>query len=218
MDKYVFLDFNGTVLNDIDLCLNLLNEMLIEKGHKALNLEEYKDVFTFPIIEYYKKAGFDFSTYTFEELADFFIVEYTRRNETEAFIFDDFSFFIEGLKKLNYKIVLCSASKKILLIEQLKYFNILDMFDDVIGLDDHFAVSKLELAKSYVSKRKIDLTNSYFVGDTTHDAVVGQACGLNVVLIERGHQSKKVLETTNAEILKSFSEFINILKNRISIH
>lgn len=210
MEKYLFLDFNGTVLDDVDLCLNLLNEMLVEKGHKALNLEEYKNVFTFPIIEYYKKAGFDFSTYTFEELADFFIKEYTRRNVIEAFIFDDFSLLIDNFKNLGYKIVLCSASKKILLVDQLKSFDILNSFDDVIGLDDHFAVSKLDLAKEYVSKRDVDLTNSYFVGDTTHDAIVGEACGLNVILIERGHQSRQVLESTKKIILNSFEQLVNM--------
>ena len=33
-------------------------------------------IFTFPIIEYYKKAGFDFVGYTFEELANYFINKY----------------------------------------------------------------------------------------------------------------------------------------------
>lgn len=212
MEKYLFLDFNGTVLDDVDLCLNLLNEMLVSKGHKSLNLEEYKNVFTFPIIEYYKKAGFDFLNYTFEELADVFIVEYTRRNVAEAFIFEDFTVLVEGLRKFGYKLVLCSASKKVLLIDQLKEFNILEAFDDVIGLDDHFAVSKLELAKEYVKNNNVDLSKSYFVGDTTHDALVGEECGLNIVLIDRGHQSKEVLESTKKLILHSFSELINMLE------
>lgn len=211
MGKYLFLDFNGTVLDDVDLCLNLLNEMLVDKGHKPLNLEEYKKVFTFPIIEYYKKAGFDFKTYTFEELADVFIVEYSRRNKTEAFIFKDFKYLIDSLKNMRYKIVLCSASKKVLLIEQLKYFNILEYFDDVIGLDDHFAVSKLELAKKYIKEHEIDVVNSYFVGDTTHDAAVGEECGLNVILIDRGHQSEEVLEECNKMIVHSFEELITTL-------
>lgn len=212
MEKYLFLDFNGTVLDDVDLCLNLLNEMLVEKGHKSVSLEKYKEVFTFPIIEYYKKAGFDFKNYTFKELADVFIVEYTRRNVVEAFIFDDFLYLVSNLKELGYKLVLCSASKKVLLLDQLKDFGILDCFDDVIGLDDHFAVSKLELAKEYVKNHNVDLENSYFVGDTTHDNEVGEACGLKVLLIERGHQSRRVLEETNATILKSFKELIDMLK------
>ena len=31
MIKYVFFDFNGTILNDVDLCLNLLNQIFLKK-------------------------------------------------------------------------------------------------------------------------------------------------------------------------------------------
>ena len=53
MEKYIFLDFNGTVLDDVDLCLNLLNEMLYEKEHITVDLDKYKEIFDFPIIKYY---------------------------------------------------------------------------------------------------------------------------------------------------------------------
>ena len=213
MNKCIFLDFNGTVLDDVDLCLNLLNHMLAEKGHKTVNIDEYKEVFTFPIIEYYKKAGFDFSTYTFEELAEYFIVEYTRRNVTEAFIFSDVIDFINDIRKEGYKVILCSASKKVLLLDQLKDFNI-EVFDDVIALSNHYAVSKLELAKEYVLEQNIDLKNSYFIGDTVHDAEVGLACGLNVVLVDRGHQSERVLNETKQVVLHNFKDVLFFIKNK----
>ena len=44
MDKYIFLDFNGTVLDDVDLCLNLLNEMFWEKEKKMVDIDEYKHI------------------------------------------------------------------------------------------------------------------------------------------------------------------------------
>ena len=213
MKKCVFLDFNGTVLDDVDLCLNLLNHMLAEKGVKTVSLEEYKEIFTFPIIEYYKKAGFDFTKYTFEELAEYFIVEYTRRNVTEAFIYSDFSWFINEIRQLGYEVILCSASKKVLLLDQLNDFNI-NVFDDVIALSNHYAASKLELAKEYVKEKDIDLNNSYFIGDTEHDAEVGLACGLNVILVDRGHQSENVLRKTNQVVLHNFEDVLFFIKNK----
>ena len=214
MQKYIFLDFNGTVLDDVDLCLNLLNEMLYEKENKTVDIVEYKNIFDFPIIKYYLAAGFDFSKYTFEELANYFIVEYTKRNPSESKIFDDLVMFVEGIKEYGYKVVICSASKKPLLLDQLTDFNIINYFDDVIGLDNHYAASKLELAKKYVSEIEIDKENSYFIGDTTHDAEVGVECGLNVILIDRGHQSEDVLVKTKKPILHSLkSAFDFITKN-----
>lgn len=211
MDKYVFLDFNGTVLDDLDLCLNLLNEMLIMKGCKSVSLEEYKEIFGFPIINYYVKAGFDFSKYSFSELADYFIIEYGKRNYHETSIFDDVKDFIIAVREKGYKIVLCSASQLTLLKEQLIYFNISDLFDDVIGLNDHHANSKLFLAKEYVKNHPVDLENSYFIGDTTHDVEVGIECGLKPLLINRGHQSNNVLSKTNVVILPNFNEVIKLL-------
>lgn len=211
MEKYVFLDFNGTVLNDIDLCLNLLNEMLYEKEKITVDISRYKEIFDFPIIKYYIAAGFDFSKYTFEELANYFIVEYTRRNLTESFVFDDVREFVNSLKEAGYKVVICSASKKPLLLDQLRDFNILDLFDDVIGLDNHYAASKAELAYEYVNKIGIDLKHSYFVGDTTHDAEVGLKCGLNVLLIDRGHQSYNVLNQTGECILPTLIDAYNFI-------
>ena len=214
MEKYIFLDFNGTVLDDIDLCLNLLNEMLYEKEKIKVDLNKYKEIFDFPITKYYIAAGFDFSKYTFEELANYFIVEYTRRNLTESKIFPDVRKFVELLKNAGFKVVICSASKKPLLLDQLRDFNILDIFDDVIGLDNHYAASKEELAYEYVNNLNIDLKRSYFVGDTTHDAEVGIKCGLNVLLIDRGHQSYKVLNETKQPILHNLLEAADyVLKN-----
>ena len=120
----VILDFNGTILDDLDLCFNILNKMLNMYNHPSITKEEYLNIFTFPVIEYYKKAGFDFTKYTFEELAEYFIVEYTRRNVTEAFIYSDFSWFINEIRQLGYEVILCSASKKVLLLDQLNDFNI----------------------------------------------------------------------------------------------
>ena len=213
MKKCIFLDFNGTVLDDVDLCLNLLNEMLALKGVKTVSMEEYKEIFTFPIIEYYKKAGFDFTKYTFEELAEYFIVEYTRRNVTEAFIYPDFIEFINSMKEMEYEVILCSASKKVLLLEQLDAFNI-NIFDDVIALSNHYAASKLELAKEYVASKNIDLSNSYFIGDTVHDAEVGVACGLKVILVDRGHQSERVLSETEQVVLHNFKDVLFFIKNK----
>ena len=87
--KCIFLDFNGTVLDDVDFCLELLNTMLKEKENKYVGIKEYKNIFTFPIIKYYEAAGMTFNGYTFSELADWFIKENTERNVHECHIFED---------------------------------------------------------------------------------------------------------------------------------
>ena len=99
------------------------------------------------------------------------------------------------------------------MLDQLNDFNI-NVFDDVIALSNHYAASKLELAKEYVKEKDIDLNNSYFIGDTEHDAEVGLACGLNVILVGRGHQSENVLRKTNQVVLHNFEDVLFFIKNK----
>ncbi|MCR5299274.1 MAG: HAD family hydrolase, partial [Erysipelotrichaceae bacterium] len=65
--KTFIFDFNGTVLDDIDHSLDCINTLLTKyRIREPLSLDEYRHIFTFPVIDYYRKAGFDFDVYSFE--------------------------------------------------------------------------------------------------------------------------------------------------------
>ena len=76
MYQYVIWDFNGTILDDLNLCLDLLNEMLVNQSKPMLSVEAYRNVFGFPIKDYYIQAGLTFEKRSFDELSQFFIERY----------------------------------------------------------------------------------------------------------------------------------------------
>ena len=43
--KTVIFDFNGTILDDLDLCLDILNKMLKSEGLEEVSKRKYKDIF-----------------------------------------------------------------------------------------------------------------------------------------------------------------------------
>ena len=47
--KYIIFDFNGTIIDDVDLCLDLLNQMLVLEGLKTFDVDGYKEIFTFEL-------------------------------------------------------------------------------------------------------------------------------------------------------------------------
>ncbi|MCK4288095.1 MAG: HAD hydrolase-like protein, partial [Bacteroidales bacterium] len=61
MIKTIIWDWNGTLLNDIDICINSINILLEHRNIENLTKEIYKEIFTFPVKDYYSKAGFDFT-------------------------------------------------------------------------------------------------------------------------------------------------------------
>src|SRR5690606_38361861 len=185
----IFLDFNGTILDDLELSFDLLNEMLQEQGHQPITLERYLDIFTFPIVEYYKLAGFNFESYTFEELAVRFIQRYQPASLNCKF-HEGLIEAVEDLKAKGHKVVVLSASKYENLIEQLSHFNIKSIFDDILGIEDIYAQSKVQVAKRYVEKHSLNPKEIVMVGDTLHDHEVAESLGCHMIIYTKGHQAK----------------------------
>ena len=58
----VLWDWNGTLLDDVALCVDALNRLLrIYHYPQQYSLAQYREIFGFPIEDYYIRAGFDFS-------------------------------------------------------------------------------------------------------------------------------------------------------------
>lgn len=69
--ELILWDWNGTLLDDVDLCVDALNRLLAGFGYpQRYDHERYRAIFGFPIEEYYVRAGFDFTKHSFAELAD----------------------------------------------------------------------------------------------------------------------------------------------------
>lgn len=60
-------------LNDIQLTIDIFNEMVPQHGDTQLALETYQSIFGFPILDYYKRIGFNFEIESLESLANRFI-------------------------------------------------------------------------------------------------------------------------------------------------
>ena len=74
----IIWDWNGTLLNDIAICIEAMNLLLIERNLPLLSIKKYKSIFTFPVKTYYEKLGFDFTIENFEVPANQFIKNYTK--------------------------------------------------------------------------------------------------------------------------------------------
>lgn len=211
MRKYIFLDFNGTILNDVDLCLDLLNQILIKQGKKTLTVEEYKNVFTFPVKDYYQAAGVDFEQESFESLAQWFIQKYQPAS-MECGLYEGLIETLSYLKEKGYHLVILSASQQQNLLEQCEYYQLLPYFEAILGIQNIHAASKAHIALDFLEKEKIAGKDVLFIGDTLHDLEVAEALGAECKLVSCGHQSVQVLQQGNVEIIPSVAALREQLK------
>ncbi|MDE5715896.1 MAG: HAD family hydrolase [Anaeroplasmataceae bacterium] len=208
--KYIFLDFNGTIINDVDLCVDLLNQILDKQKKPKVSIQQYKSLFTFPIRKYYELAGVDFTLDSFEDLANWFIKEYQPKS-MKCGLYEGLKETFQILKEKGYHLVILSASEKNNLLEQCEHYKISSYFDAILGIDNIQAESKIHIAKNYIQKENIDGADILFVGDTLHDLEVAKAIGANCMLVSCGHQSIDVLKKGNVKIIESVSSLVNLL-------
>ena len=203
--KNVFIDFNGTVLDDVDLCLELLNKLLKSQNKASVDINTYRNIFGFPIVDYYKAAGLDFNIESFDSMAVKFIDEYQPRSFKQN-INPGIKEFISYLKENNINVILFSASKYENLMEQLRMLKIDDLFDDVIGISNIHARSKLEVFIEYLDKNNIDKDKSILIGDTIHDFECASYAHIKPILVTTGHQSRKRLEDCGCLVIDNILE------------
>ena len=78
MLEYVIWDWNGTLMDDSEASLKAMNNVLDRYGLERLSHQKYMEIFTFPVVDYYKLAGFDLSVLSFEELSVAYVEEYKK--------------------------------------------------------------------------------------------------------------------------------------------
>ena len=76
---HIIWDWNGTLFNDVELCADIMNMLLTQESLPNISIQKYKEIFTFPVIEYYKIAGHTFEEKSFEILGKQFMSEYELR-------------------------------------------------------------------------------------------------------------------------------------------
>ena len=210
MVKTIIWDWNGTLLDDLDLSLESVNVLLKERNIPTLSIEKYKDIFGFPVVDYYVKAGFDFKKEAFEVPAKQYVKLYAA-GASELKLFPDVVDTLTFFKENNYRQIVLSAMKDDNLKLMIHNAEISHFFDGIFGIKDNYAREKVSLGKQVVENLKLNPAECLMIGDTLHDAEVSEQCGFNCILFSGGHVSKQRLETKGKKIINSLSELKQIV-------
>lgn len=190
--KAIIWDWNGTLLNDVDICISCMNVLLRKRNIKIIDRNKYIEIFTFPVKDYYENAGFDFSKEDFEVPAMEFIKLY-HESLPLAKLHQFANDVLEQFKSMGLKQFVLSAMEHTSLVKSLKDNGIYNYFEHINGIDNHYAHSKLEIGKELIKKIGFAPDEILLIGDTLHDKDVAEGMGVNYVLVAKGHQSKEIL-------------------------
>ncbi|MDO9614699.1 MAG: HAD hydrolase-like protein [Bacteroidota bacterium] len=203
----IIWDWNGTLLNDIELCVQTINEMLQKRNLQKLTVDEYKEVFSFPVKDYYQKIGFDFNDEPFDIPALEFIEEYNCQVKGCKLHQNSVS-VLNYFQSVGIRQFVLSAMKQDALDQCLEQQNISHYFEHISGLDNHYAASKIENGQQLISELNLNASELILIGDTVHDFEVARELGCQCVLIANGHQSKHILESTGVLVIDELNQLL----------
>lgn len=206
-EEIIFWDWNGTLLNDARVCLQVMNTMMSQRKMPSMNMQKYREVFGFPVKDYYRRIGFDFQYESFEDLSVQFIDLYHSSLPGTGLVegAERVLQYFHGQGKEN---IIVSAMQQEMLEDSVKLNGVEPYFDGILGIRDIYASGKLEVAQKFVSEKNIDPSNAVFIGDTTHDYEVARGIGCRCILVADGHQSRERLEDTGARVIGTLEELL----------
>ena len=207
----IIWDWNGTLLDDVDICIESINFSLGKRNLPLLTREKYQEIFTFPVVDYYEKAGFDFSKNSFTELSHEFIGHYLNKLKGVN-LFQDVEYVLHEFYKKGYRQFILSAMEQSTLFDSVKHFNIEKYFSRIQGTGDIYAYGKLGNAKKMMESSGQDPATTCLVGDTLHDLEVANQLGCQCLLISGGHQSHARLERNYHRVARSIKEVLSFCK------
>ena len=211
MAKYTHLmwDFNGTIFDDAQAGIDAVNKMLAERSLPIIeSRERYKEIFDFPIEEYYRGLGFDFDREPYEYLAPIWVDLYNK-NAENATLCPGVRETMERVREIGVEQSVLSACELGMLNRYLCKLGVNGYLCEVMGLDNIHARSKLALAYEWIEKNKG--ARVLMIGDTTHDYETAQALGADCVLYAGGHQCRAKLEKCGCPVIDKIEEVLSYL-------
>lgn len=205
--KHVIWDWNGTLLDDTDLCIEIINMMLIKRNLPALSLERYREIFGFPIKDYYLRTGFDFSIEPFERLALEYLTEYDSRC-TCCSLHNGAEDLLKKIHAAGISQSVLSASNIDSLKSIIRNYQIDRYFSHVSGLDNNYAGSKVDIGINWLAAQDFRPAEVLLIGDTEHDHETAQAMGVDCLLVSQGHQSVERLERCDVAVYDSLMQLL----------
>lgn len=197
---HVIWDWNGTLLSDVQHAVRIVNGLLAADDLPTINVQQYKQAFGFPVKDYYDRLGFNTEPEYFAELCEKFNQRF-HEDLHHCELWPGVRETLESVKQAGQLQSVLSASEQKMLEGSLRQFEVSHLFDHIVGINDKLAGSKLQFGQRLLSRLSIPPEETILIGDTDHDLEVGNALGIDVILVDHGHQAVERLQSIHANVV-----------------
>ena len=203
----VIWDWNGTLLDDTLLCLDTINQLLDDRNLNKIDEVTYKELFGFPVIDFYTQLGFDFTKESFEALSVDYMKIYMEGLKKAPLAYTA-SYALKRVRKKGKLQYILSAMEKPDLVDSLIKKGIKSYFSKIYGNTNKLGNGKVSIGKTLIENEQLIPGDTLIVGDTIHDYEVAKELGCQVILVSSGHQNSKRLKALGVPVVEGLDELM----------
>lgn len=207
--KCIFWDFNGTIIDDVNTALGCVNDLLERKKRTPITLTEYYNYVETPISGFYyhilppEEINFDEISYNYH-------ADYQKRID-ETHLAEGAFELLRELHDAGIHQYIITANHIDETTQLTEKFGIYEFIDGISGAENTLAASKTSRARTIFESLGLHPNEVLFVGDTLHDSETANAIGVDYILVEYGHQGKKLLREHKAFTVPSLKEVRDLI-------
>ena len=190
----IFFDLDGTLL-DSKLRLYKLFQFLVPESNFTFEnyweLKQNKNAHKDILINYFHYTENKIQNFIYQWMTLIESAEWIKLDT----IFDGVHTHLLNLKKQHELFIITNRQFDSVVIQQIQYFGLKDMFNDV--LVTHQNITKQNLIKS----KCIINSTDWIIGDTGNDIITGKDLNINTAAVLSGFMNKENLEKYHPNIL-----------------
>ena len=171
--KHIIWDWNGTLLDDTWLCVEGINQALMRRKLTPISKNKYRNVFTFPVKDYYMKLGFDFDKEPFEIAGDEFVSYYEKKFH-KAKLQNGSRFVLRKIQSCSISQSILSAGRQDFLLDWVSSHKLEKYFFKIVGIDNQYANGKIAQGIKLIKDLPYNSKDIVIIGDTIHDSDVAE--------------------------------------------
>jgi phosphoglycolate phosphatase len=200
--RQIIWDWNGTLLDDAQACINAINSLLRERGLPLLDRERYRASFGFPVRAFYRSIGITADERGWEKLAVRFHARYRQEPVTVP---REARELLDWLHAQSIPQAILSACEQNRLETQVAEHGLSGCFLHIQGTDNLDGRSKIDVGRRLMERISAP-AGCLLIGDTLHDAEVAAALGCACALVACGHQNPKRLARAGCPVFDSLND------------
>lgn len=208
--KHIIWDFNGTLLDDTRLSVDVDNLVFARLGLPAITIEDYRRHMTMPVRGFYTALGVDYAVHPYELISRIWLDAFNA-NAVSVGLAPGMQELVRRLYAQGVTQSVLSATYEPSLREQCGALGLDPYMADIAGRQDERADKKTEIAREQLARLGLCARQTVLVGDMATDAELAQELGAACVLVSWGHNDEERLRATGCPIAENARQLEELL-------